>query len=152
MAKSKVFLREADIVFKEFLSELESDILSNLKKYTPEDDTTPQKAYELYQQTGHWAWIKDDTVSSLYWKVDGLVRDKEGVKMKISNKCGYIAHLVEGFITVEPEKWQYLFALERTTDGQFSEQSPLGDFVDRSLVEALEKHRYDIISKGKFGG
>lgn len=122
---------------------ISSDVVKDLKRTAPADDTTKEKARYIYNRTGKKAWIKDDIESRLYWEVDNRTIVKNNtVTREITNENPAVISLALGFIHMldaEP--------VERTPDGIYSEQDPKGEYAINSLIRAFEKNRIKEIKK-----
>lgn len=121
------------------VNELSENLIDDLKKTAPVDDTTKEKAEYIYKSTGKKAWIKDDVESREFWENDNKIRNRKGVVYgSVSNNSPASIALALGFISPLNSKAK---AVERRPDGLFSEQSPDGLYINESLERAMKENK-----------
>jgi hypothetical protein len=140
----EIYQREFFNMFQEIEENLMIDIERDLRETSPKDDTS-----EPYSVDGHRAWLMDDIVSREEWIVHKPIKFKGTLLGEITNINPAIIALTEGFINVNPKMWANAYPVERTKNGQFSEQSPKGDFIYQSLLRAFKANNFKIIEKSR---
>ena len=126
--------------------EFSNDVIADMKENAPVDDTTPKKAEYIYNSTGKTAWIKDDISSRDHWKLKRVKGNRRRVRAKLVNENPAVIALALGFISPLNKNAE---PVERTPNGKFSEQSPKGDYVYRSLRRVMKARGYKFVKKKK---
>ena len=136
---SKLFYIDSIKLLKEldkFADVLAEDVIQEIKQLQPVDDTTEEKAKQIFKDTGLHAWVMDDESAIDDWEHFRLRKQGDVLVKSIVNPNGYLENLNEGSMNsiMGGKK-----VVERTNDGEFSQQSPHGQFIQNGLENSFRK-------------
>lgn len=124
-------------IVKDKINDIGDEIIHEIQEIQPIDDTTPEKAREIYERTGDRAWIRDDETAVDDWFKLGLYTSWGSIVLNIVNDSPYLPALALGKLH-ETEGLIGKKSVERTLDGRYSEQYQ-GNFVQAGVDKALKR-------------